>query len=85
MLYWISDANGPKPYDRGIFRCALADIANPKKLTLLFNPQVESANMVIQDGVILASHCAPAAYPGSAFGQSSYHSIPAPRHCARRT
>lgn len=63
-VYWISDANGPnppdQPYDRGIFCCDPADIANPKKHTLLFNPQFESANMIIQDGVILASHCAPA-------------------------
>jgi hypothetical protein len=28
--------------------------------TMLFNPGVESGNMIIQDGVILASHCAPA-------------------------
>lgn len=59
-LYWIADANGPKPHDRGIFCCAPADIANPKAHTRLFNPEVESANMIIQDGVILASHCAPA-------------------------
>ena len=60
QLYWISDSNGPKPYDRGVFRCAPADIANPAKHTLLFNPGVESGAMIIQDGVILASHCAPA-------------------------
>ena len=59
-LYWISDSNGPEPYDRGIFRCAPADLANPEAHTLLFNPQVESGNMIIQDDVILASHCAPA-------------------------
>jgi len=59
-VYWISDANGPKPYDRGIFCCDPADIPNPKKHTMLFNPHVESGNMIIQDGVILASHCAPA-------------------------
>jgi hypothetical protein len=59
-VYWISDANGPKPYDRGIFCCEPADIPNPAKHTMLFNPQVESGNMIIQDGVILASHCAPA-------------------------
>jgi hypothetical protein len=59
-LYWISDANGPEPYDRGIFRCAPADLAHPEAHTLLFNPQVESGNMIIQDHVILASHCAPA-------------------------
>ncbi len=60
QLYWISDANGVGPYDRGIFRCDPADIADPKAHTLLFNPQVESGNMIIQDRVILASHCAPA-------------------------
>jgi len=60
LLYWISDSNGPKPYDRGIFRCSPADIARPEAHTLLFNPEVESGNMIIQDGVILASHCAPA-------------------------
>ena len=59
-LYWISDANGPTPHDRGIFRCHPADLAKPEKHTLLFNPGVESGNMIIQDGVILASHCAPA-------------------------
>ena len=66
-LYWISDANGPKPYDRGIFRCDPADIANPEKHTLLFNPGVESGNMIIQDGVILASHCAPASPMATGF------------------
>jgi len=60
QLYWISDSNGPEPYDRGIFRCAPADLTNPEKHTLLFNPEVESGNMLIQDNVILASHCAPA-------------------------
>jgi len=60
QLYWISDSNGPEPYDRGIFRCAPADLTNSEKHTLLFNPEVESGNMLIQDNVILASHCAPA-------------------------
>ena len=59
-LYWISDANGPLPHDRGIFRCDPADIATPKAHTLLFNPQYECANMIIQDGVILAGHYATA-------------------------
>jgi len=59
-LYWIADANGPEPYDRGIFRCNPADIARPEAHTMLFNPGYESANMIIQDGAILASHCAPA-------------------------
>lgn len=60
QLYWISDSNGPKPYDRGIFRCKPADLADPKAHTRLFNPEVESGSMIIQDGIILASHCAPA-------------------------
>ena len=60
QLYWISDSNGPEPYDRGVFRCDPADIANPDAHTMLFNPGVESGNMIIQDNVILASHCAPA-------------------------
>jgi len=60
QVYWISDANGPEPHDRGIFRCAAADIPHPEKHTRLFNPQVESGCMIIQDGVILASHCGPA-------------------------
>ncbi|MCK5804077.1 MAG: hypothetical protein KAI66_14675 [Lentisphaeria bacterium] len=59
-LYWISDSNGPEPYDRGIFRCAPSDLGNPEAHTLLFNPEIESGNMIIQDNVILASHCAPA-------------------------
>jgi hypothetical protein len=60
QLYWISDSNGPEPYDRGIFRCAPAEIANRRAHTLLFNPQVESGSMIIQDNVILAAHCGPA-------------------------
>jgi hypothetical protein len=59
-LYWIADANGPKPHDRGIFRCDPADIARPEAHSMLFNPLYESANMIIQDGAILASHYAPA-------------------------
>ncbi|HPM83187.1 MAG TPA: hypothetical protein PLF81_20940 [Candidatus Anammoximicrobium sp.] len=59
-VWWISDSNGPQPYDRGIFRCDPADLTDLTKHTLLFNPEVESGNMIIQDNVILASHCAPA-------------------------
>ena len=59
-LYWISDANGREPYDRGVFRCDTADITNPEAHTMLFNPGVESGNMIIQGNVILASHCTPA-------------------------
>jgi hypothetical protein len=60
QLYWISDSNGPEPYDRGIFRCAPADLADRSKHTLLFNPEVESGSMIVQDNVILAGHCGPA-------------------------
>ncbi len=60
LAYWISDANGPEPWDRGIFRCAPADIPNRSAHTMLFNPQYECANMIIQDGVILAAHYATA-------------------------
>ncbi len=62
-LYWIADANGPalaNRYDRGIFVCDPADITDKSKHALLFNPMFESANMLVQDGVMLASHCAPA-------------------------
>jgi hypothetical protein len=62
-MYWISDANGPKKaplHDRGIFTCAPADLLKPEKHTMLFNPMFESANMIVQDGVMIASHCAPA-------------------------
>ena len=59
-LYWISDANVRAPYDRGVFRGDPADITNPEAHTMLFNPGVESGNMIIQDNVILASHCTPA-------------------------
>ena len=55
QLYWISDANGPEPHDRGIFRCNPADIADPKSHTLLFNPKYETTRMIIEDGVILAA------------------------------
>ncbi len=66
-LYWISDANGPKPYDRGVFCCNPVDIANPAAHTMLFNPHVESGNMIVQDGVFLASHCAPASPMATGF------------------
>ena len=60
QLYWISDANIEEPFDRGVFRCAPADIKTPGKHDCLFNPGVESGCMVMHDGVFLASHCAPA-------------------------
>jgi hypothetical protein len=61
-VHWIADANGPaiREHDRGIFSCAPSDITDKTKHTLHFNPQIESANMLHQDGVFLATHCAPA-------------------------
>jgi hypothetical protein len=64
QLYWAADANGPKAddekYDRGIFCCAPSDLADPQKHRRLFAAQFELANMIIEDGIILAGHCAPA-------------------------
>jgi hypothetical protein len=59
-LYWISDSNGPPPYDRGVFRCDPADLLAPEKHERLYNPEVEAGCMIIQGGVFLAAHCAPA-------------------------
>ena len=57
-LYWAADANGPKKdsekYDRGIFRCAPENLADPSKHTLLFDPKYEVATMIIEDKFILA-------------------------------
>lgn len=64
QLYWAADANGRKlpeeKYDRGIFRCAPADLTDPAKHTKLFAAEFEMANLIIEDGVMLAGHCAPA-------------------------
>ena len=64
QMYWAADANGPKlpnqKHDRGIFRCAPADIADKSKHTQLFDAEFEMANMLIQDRFMIASHCAPA-------------------------
>jgi hypothetical protein len=64
QLYWAADANGPKaedePYDRGIFRCAPADLTDPSKHARIFDARYEMANMLAQDGVMFAGHCAPA-------------------------
>jgi hypothetical protein len=64
QLYWAADANGPKlpdqRYDRGVFRCAPSELADREKHTLLYDAKFEMANMIIEDGVILAGHCAPA-------------------------
>ncbi len=64
QLYWAADANGiadaEGKYDRGIFRCHPKDITNPDKHTQLFDPEYESANMLIEDDFILSAHYAPA-------------------------
>jgi len=64
QMYWAADANGAPAedgsYDRGIFRCAPADLLNPSKHTQLFDARYEMANLLIQDGVMFAGHCAPA-------------------------
>lgn len=63
QCYWIADANGPalaKRWDRGIFRCDSRELADRSKHEMLFNPGFESANMLFQDGIFLATHCAPA-------------------------
>ena len=61
QLYWVADANGRgAKRDRGIFRCAPKDLANPEKHTMLFNPEYECCNMIIEDGVILSAHYATA-------------------------
>jgi hypothetical protein len=63
-LYWAADANGRRQpaekYDRGIFRCDPANLTETGKHTQLFDAQFEMANMIIQDGVMVAGHCAPA-------------------------
>lgn len=62
-IHWIADANGPaiaNRYDRGIFMCDPKDFTDTSKHTLLFNPMFESANMLYQDGIFVATHCAPA-------------------------
>jgi hypothetical protein len=58
-LYWCSDANGPKPHDRGIFSCAPEDLADKTRHAMLFHPTYEIANMLIEDGVILSGHYTP--------------------------
>lgn len=59
QLYFAADANGPKPHDRGIFRCDPKDLADKSKHEMLFHPTYEIANMLIEDGVILSGHYTP--------------------------
>ena len=52
-----ADANGPKAphesYDRGIFRCDPADLADKAKHARIFDARYELATMTIDDGVIV--------------------------------
>lgn len=59
------------PHDRGIFTCNPADIANPDKHTMLFNPEYESCNLLIEDDVILSAHYGPASPYNTGFIISS--------------
>lgn len=54
----IHDANGTKPWARGIFCCHPTDIGNPNAHTKLFDPKYEASTLIIEDGVILATHIA---------------------------
>ncbi len=47
QAYWIADANGPLPHDRGVFRCAPADIAHPDK------------HATVQPGIRVRQHAHP--------------------------
>ena len=75
QLYWAADANGYKPpggkHDRGLFRCAPADLADPAKHTMMFAAEFEMANMLIQDRFIFAGHCAPASTYATGLAVSS--------------
>jgi hypothetical protein len=57
QVYWVADANGPKgpsePYDRGIFRCNPANLADKAKHTRIFDAKYELATMTIDGGVIV--------------------------------
>lgn len=57
QVYWAADANGPKTpgevYDRGIFRCDPADIADRSRHTRIFDAKYELAVMTIDEGVIV--------------------------------
>ncbi len=57
QVYWVADANGPKApdeaYDRGIFRCDPANLADKAKHTRIFDAQYELATMTIDDRIIV--------------------------------
>jgi hypothetical protein len=56
-VYWVADANGPKTlrevYDRGIFRCDPADIADKSKHEVIYPAKYEIAAMTIHEETIV--------------------------------
>jgi len=58
QIYWVADANGEKrpdeKHDRGIFRCAPADLSRPDRHVRIFDAQYELAVMTIDGDVLLA-------------------------------
>jgi hypothetical protein len=59
-IWWISDANGPLPHDRGLFSSRPEDLTNPEAHTMHYNPVYECGCMLIDGPVILAGHLGPA-------------------------
>lgn len=59
-IWWISDANGPLPHDRGLFSCLPKDLPHPERHTMHYNPVYECGCMVIHGPVVLAGHLGPA-------------------------
>ncbi|MCS7238612.1 MAG: hypothetical protein NZ899_10140 [Thermoguttaceae bacterium] len=59
-IWWISDANGPLPHDRGLFSCRPEDLPHTERHTMHYNPVYECGCMVINGPVILAGHLGPA-------------------------
>ncbi len=59
-IWWISDANGPLPHDRGIFSALPEDLTSPEKHTLHYNPVYECGCMLLDGDIVLAGHLGPA-------------------------
>lgn len=59
-IWWISDANGPLPHDRGIFSSLPEDLARIENHTMHYNPVYECGCMLIDGEIILAGHLGPA-------------------------
>jgi len=59
-IWWISDANGPLPHDRGLFSCLPEDLTRTEAHTMHYNPVYECGCMLVDKPVILAGHLGPA-------------------------